>query len=461
MIGAAVLAAAAVVTGTWSGSYTLPRGTEATAISVEVNRGIATVTLGSGHASDLRVAVSTTGARLRFRIPGRPAWIAFDGKLRRRVVTGTVRQGTLRGTFRLVRGAPIAARETGLYELADGRHFVLWDGFANRLAADLGSGEIHGLRRTGRGVYAIGSGLTDLRGVGTARVDGSQLAWAPAAQPAVTGRRIRILQEEVRVPSAPGSLACTLSRPARPGPMAAVAMVHGSGIAPRGIVGLYTGVFLDSGVAVLACDKRGNGQSSGPYPGERATVAAVDRYARDAEAQARFLAAQPEIDPQRVGLGPNSQGGWIAPLAASREPAIRWLLMLVPPTITVDENDAYEELTTQGATVPARSPAEIDAEVLSRGPGGFDPLPVIRALRIPALWIFAALDQNVATNLSVARLDPIAREPGRDFTYVVLPRANHSLLETEHGLNEETARSHQMARDLFPTMRAWLRAHGL
>jgi dienelactone hydrolase len=460
MIGAAVLAAAAVVTGTWSGSYTLPRGTEATAISVQVNRGTATVTLGSGHASDLHVAVSTTGPRLRFRIPGRPAWIAFDGKLRRGVVTGTVRQGTLRGTFRLVRGAPIAARENGLYALLKDRHFVLWDGFDNRLAADLRSGEIHGLRRTARSVYAIGAGLTDLRRVGDARVDGSSLTWA-TGDVVFIGPRIRILQEEVRVPSAPGSLACTFSRPARPGPMAAVAMVHGSGIAPRGIVGLYTGVFLDSGLAVLACDKRGNGQSSGPYPGERATVAAVDRYARDAEAQARFLAAQPEIDPQRVGLGANSQGGWIAPLAASREPAIRWLLMLVPPTITVDENDAYEELTTQGATIPARSPAEIDAEVLSRGPGGFDPLPVIRALRIPALWIFGALDQNVATNLSVARLDPIAREPGRDFSYVVLPRANHSLLETEHGLNEETARSHQMARDLFPTIRAWLRAHGL
>lgn len=461
-VAAAILsAAAALVGGTWSGTYTLPQGAEPTAISVQLSGGLATVALGSGHAAQTQVAARTTGSRLRFRVPGRPVWITFDGNVRRGVLSGTVRQGAVRGTFRLRRGAPIAAHELGLYALADGRHMVVWDGQGTRLVADVAGGEIHGLRRTARGSYTIGAGLTDLRPAGTARLDGSTLTWAPAGAGALTGRRIAVRQEEVRVPSPPGSLACTLSIPAPTGRVPAVAMVHGSGVAPRGIIGLYTGFFLDAGVAVLACDKRGNGQSSGPYPGERATTAAVDRYARDAEAQARFLAAQPEIDPQRVGLSGNSQGGWIAPFAASREPAVRWLLLLVPPTVTVTESDYYSDLTTQGASIPTRTPAEIDAEVLARGSGGFDPLPSIRSLRVPALWIFGELDQNIPTRLSAARLDPLTREPGHDFEYVVLPRANHSLLETEHGLNEETGRSHQMARDLFRTMRAWLRTRGL
>ena len=460
---AAILAAVSALagpTGTWSGSYSLPRGTEPAAISVELRGGTAIVALGPGHAASTRVTTRAAAGRLRFLLPGRPAPVAFDGTLRRGVLAGTVRQGTIRGAFRLRRGAPIAGRELGLYALADGRHMVVWDGFDVRLIADLGGGEIHGLARRRAGSYAIGAGLTDLRPAGSARLDGSSLSWAPTGGAAVAGPRIPFRQEEVRVASAPGALACTLTLPATGGRLPAVAIVHGSGIAPRRIVGLYSGFFADAGMAVLACDKRGNGQSSGPYPGERATTAAIDRYARDGEAAARFLAAQPEVDPQRVGLSGGSQAGWIMPLAASREPAIRWLLLLVPPTITVDENDTYADLTTQGASIPPLSPAEIDAAVRKAGPGGFDPLPAIRALAIPALWVFGALDQHVDTRLSVERLDPVAHEPGRDFSYVVLPGGAHSLLATEHGLNDEVGRSHQMAPGLFTVMRDWLRAHG-
>jgi dienelactone hydrolase len=455
----AAVSALAAPTGTWSGGFSLPRGSESVALSVQLRKASAVVSLGAGHAASTTVTARIEGARVRFALPGRPAAVAFDGTLRRGTLSGTVRQGSIRGTFRLRRGLPVAGRELGLYRLADGRHMVVWDGFDARLVADLGGGEIHGLERTRPGTYAIGSGLTDLRPVGTARLDGATLSWAPAGGAAVAGARISARQEEVRVPSAPGSLACTLTLPAASGRVPGVAMVHGSGLAPRKIVGLYTGFFVDAGVAVLACDKRGNGQSSGPYPGERATAEAIDRYARDAQATGRFLAAQPEVDPQRVGLSGGSQAGWIMPLAASREPAIRWLLLLVPPTITVGENDTYADLTTQGAAIPSLSAAEIDAAVRKAAPSGFDPLPAIRALKIPALWIFGALDQHVDTRLSVERLDPIAREPGRDFSYVVLPGGAHSLLATEHGLNEEVGRSHQMAPGLFTVMREWLRTH--
>jgi dienelactone hydrolase len=456
----AAVSALLAPTGTWSGSYSLPRRSEPAAISVELRGSTAIVVLGSGHPASTRVPTRAYAGRLRFTLPGRPAPVAFDGTVRRGVLAGAVRQGSIRGVFRLRRGTPVAGRELGLYALADGRNMVVWDGFDVRLIADLGGGEIHGLARQRPGTYAIGSGLTDLRPAGSARLDGSSLSWAPAGGPTVAGPRIPLRQVEVRVPSVPGALACTLTLPTSGGRLPAVAMVHGSGVAPRKIVGLYSGFFADAGFAVLACDKRGNGQSSGPYPGERATTAAIERYARDAEAAARFLAAQPEVDPQRVGLSGASQAGWIMPLAASREPAIRWLLLLVSPTITVDENDTYAGLTTQGASISSLSPAEIDAAVRMAGPGGFDPLPAIRALAIPALWIFGALDQHVDTRLSVERLGPLAREPGRDFSYVVLPGGAHSLLATEHGLNDEVARSHQMAPGLFTVMRDWLHAHG-
>ena len=81
---------------------------------------------------------------------------------------------------------------------------------------------------------------------------------------------------------------------------------------------------------------------------------------------------------------------------------------------------------------------QIDAEVRRRGPSGFDPVPAIRSLRIPALWVYGGLDMHVATRISVDKLRPIAQEAGRDFSWVVLPGANHSLVQTTQGLNEET-----------------------
>jgi dienelactone hydrolase len=457
----AAVSALVAPTGTWSGNYTLPRGTQPAAISVELRGGRAVVTLAPGHAVSTQVRARATPGRLRFSLPGRPAPVAFDGRLRKGVLSGMVRQGALRGTFALRRGGPLEARELGLYALTDGTQMVVWEGFGVRLAANFETGEIHGLRRRSPGVYTIGAGLTDFTPAGTAGLDGSKLTWAPKGGQTVTGRKIRLRQEEVRVASPPGSLACTLTLPHGIGRLPSVALVHGSGFAPRTIVGLYGGFYAHAGVAVLACDKRGNGQSSGPYPGEHASAAAIDRYARDATATARFLARQPELDPGRVGLSGGSQAGWIMPLAASREPAVHWLHLLVSPAVTVDESDFYADLTTQGASIPPLSPDEIDDTVRAHGPGGFDPLPAIRALRIPALWIYGGLDQHIPTRLSIERLRSIVLEPGRDFTAALYPQANHSLLETEHGLNAEAGRSHQMAGSLFASLHFWLRARAL
>jgi cephalosporin-C deacetylase-like acetyl esterase len=66
------------------------------------------------------------------------------------------------------------------------------------------------------------------------------------------------------------------------------------------------------------------GQSTGVYPGERAIPSTIDLLARDAQAEVRYLASLPEVDPARVGLLGDSQAGWIIALAAARERAVRW-----------------------------------------------------------------------------------------------------------------------------------------
>jgi hypothetical protein len=61
----------------------------------------------------------------------------------------------------------------------------------------------------------------------------------------------------------------------------------------------------------------------------------------------------------------------------------------------------------------------------------------------------------------VSRLQPIAAEPGRDFTIAVFPHANHALVETTTGLTSEMLRSDRFAPGLFSRVADWLRAHGL
>ena len=103
-------------------------------------------------------------------------------------------------------------------------------------------------------------------------------------------------------------------------------------------------LLLHHGLAVLAYDKRGVGQSGGTYPGESPHPFTIDTLARDAEAAVHFLATRPEIDHDRIGLAGHSQAGWIIPLAASREPAVRFAVVFSGPAVTADENDEYQNL---------------------------------------------------------------------------------------------------------------------
>jgi pimeloyl-ACP methyl ester carboxylesterase len=102
----------------------------------------------------------------------------------------------------------------------------------------------------------------------------------------------------------------------------------------------------------------------------------------------------------------------------------------------------------------------MEAEVRRGGPSGVDPMPSIRALRIPAIWLYGSKDRTVPSRLCIERLEPVAREAGRDFTYVSFPGGTHGLVKTENGLLAEAARSSRLVDGLYPTIRDWLRARG-
>jgi uncharacterized protein len=450
--GAAV-AAARPVSGDWSGTYTLPRSAGAVPFSVSFAKQSAIVAIDFGHAQSQTVHALVRGASVRFGIPGRPAAVSFRGTLHGAAILGSVSQGTLRGTFRLHRGDGAVARTLGLY--ADGLtvvHFANDPTVPYPLLVHLDSGDINGVGGTGP-TFTIGRRIGDRGGAGTLRADPRQLM--------LTGQehtRLAVRQFEVRLPSSGATLAGTLTLPPGTGPFAAAAIVHGSGDRPRGDFQPFVAFLAAHGVASLVYDKRGVGESGGTYPGDRASDSTIDILATDAAAAARFLASQREVDATRVGLMGDSQGGWVIALAASREHAVRWSLLLVGPTVTVDESDGWGRLAGQGTTSPSGTFAEMEAQIRASGPGGFDPAPYVQTLTIPMFWIYGDDDRNVPTDLCVQRLQAIDR--GHDFSWTVL-HTTHTLLDLPSGMNADIPRSRGYAAGLFAAMGTWLHAHGI
>jgi pimeloyl-ACP methyl ester carboxylesterase len=433
------------------GSYRLPVTAEPVALTLDVHGRAATVSLGPGHLSATQVGIATHGAGVRFALPGRPALVVFTGALSKGLLSGTVTQGRLRGTFQLRRGVSPVTSALGLYRSAGGAAVAVIK--AEGLPAwlvELPGGATHGLND---GLTTVGRLLGETRGDGTLTVAPGGLTWAHGGR-STRYARVRLHQQEIRV----GRLAGTLTIPDGPGPFAAAALVHGSGAAGREEFQTFAAYLESSGVAVLATDKRGVGQSGGSFPGPRATETAIGALAADARSQVRFLDSLPQIAATRVGLVGDSQAGWVIARAAAQERAVRWAVTLAGPTTTVGETDSFTQLAGAEQRPPSGTRAQMLAEVRAQGRSGFDPLPSLRGLAIPMLWVYGDDDRNVPTELCVERLQAI--KAGHDFTWVVLPMT-HALIDLPNGLYSSLRQSRGFNAGLFPAIGDWLRSRAV
>jgi alpha-beta hydrolase superfamily lysophospholipase len=134
-------------------------------------------------------------------------------------------------------------------------------------------------------------------------------------------------------------LAGTLTIPIGTGPFKAVIMITGSGAQNRNeeLMGhkpfLVIADYLSrNGIAVLRYDDRGFGGSQGKY--SEATSADL---ATDAEAAFNFLKNNPKINPKEIGLIGHSEGGLIAPIIASSNPDIGFIVSLAGPGVTGEQ----------------------------------------------------------------------------------------------------------------------------
>lgn len=119
--------------------------------------------------------------------------------------------------------------------------------------------------------------------------------------------------QDVSIRNGDVNLAATLYLPRSDSPVPAVVFV--AGLVPRdGAVHFLADAFVNRGIAVITYDHRGVGKSTGDRRASFSTLA------DDACAAIRYLGTRKEVEPTRIGLRGQSQGAWIAPLAATRAP---------------------------------------------------------------------------------------------------------------------------------------------
>lgn len=130
-------------------------------------------------------------------------------------------------------------------------------------------------------------------------------------------------------------LAGTLSIPAGNGPFPAVILIAGSGPHNRDEAVMGHRPFLviadwltRNGIAVLRYDDRGVGKSQGNY-----ATATTGDLATDAESAFLYLKNNQKVNPNAIGLMGHSEGGLIAPMVASAEPNIAFIVSLSGPGV--------------------------------------------------------------------------------------------------------------------------------
>lgn len=241
----------------------------------------------------------------------------------------------------------------------------------------------------------------------------------------------------------------TLYLPTRARRVPAVVYVPGSGPALRWSWEVpWVRMTVRAGMAFLSFDKRGAGRSQGECcPGDDDHF---NLLAADADGALEAARRAQGIDPRRVGFLGTSQAGWVVPLAVARDPHhVAFTALVDAPAVTTNEEHQWSDLAGEEAEhPPPLTPAKMTEIERKLRPSGFDPVPLLRQMAVPGVWLYGGQDRSQPANRSAARLRRLRTSKGADFTIVVFPRADHGLLDTP----PTDARA-------MPTVLAWLRDH--
>lgn len=240
------------------------------------------------------------------------------------------------------REEPADTRFSGAYRLDDGRLVFVTPREGKVLRYRMMDGESRALWPAGERAYTAGPGWAEPTPVEV------EIAFAaPGANGSPAGftwkrdggerkaRRLDLPETFFTFQSGELTLRGKLVKPEGAGPFPAVVLVHGSG--DESAVDYYSDpyLFASHGLATLVYDKRGTGESEGEYTQNFHVLA------RDVLAAVEWLRNRPDIDASRIHLAGYSQGGWIAPLAASKTKGIRSLLIGYGPMVPITGEDRW------------------------------------------------------------------------------------------------------------------------
>jgi pimeloyl-ACP methyl ester carboxylesterase len=280
------------------------------------------------------------------------------------------------------------------------------------------------------------------------------------------------MDEEVILQNGNVILNGTLTKPERPGrcPLVVVAHTSAAGTRDFGVYQHLAELLSPYGVAVFNYDRRGSGKSTGYF--ERATFTDL---AADIQAAIDHLKQRSDIASEQIGLWGMSQGGWIAPLAASRSPDVTFVVAIsaagVSPAQQMDysaefalrENGFSEDEIGQMLEIRKFvndyfrgkvnrfaleekldlyrdqawfSLAYLDGPVPNNPTTtkwfremDFDPLPVIEQLDVPALLFYGERDPWVPIEKSISRWK---ENKPKDLTVQRIQDANHFMISIAH-----------------------------
>jgi uncharacterized protein len=313
------------------------------------------------------------------------------------------------------------------------------------------------------------------------RVAFSDCAYAEISFDGVKGKRIAFDVTETKFQSAGVSLAGRLVMPKGSSRVPIVVLIHGSEHdSARDFYSLQR-QFPAAGIGAFVYDKRGTGASSGRYTQDYLLLA------DDAIAAVHEAKRLGRSRTGRIGYQAGSQGGWVAPLAAKIEPVdfiIVGFGLAVSPLdedreaialditrhgyggdvmakameiadstaaiLLSDFREGYDRLDAVRARY-AKEPwfkyvhgditfallgmseaqlREQGPELLPHLPAQYDPMPVLRNLDVPQLWILGADDTNAPSAETERRLRALAAE-GKPIVTAVFPSADHGIYEYE------------------------------
>lgn len=400
---------------------------------------------------------------------------------------------------------------TGVYQWGPNAfvYLQMWDEFSGfgkpKLVAFDESGEVRTLYPSDPDRFFAGPGAAIASSI-ESRIEFQRdaagkivsLTWQQGGAPSRMSRRVEIERhEQVRFSNGNVQLAGLLISSNDRAKHPAIILVHGSGAENHEYILPWARFLVRHGIAVLGYDKRGVDGSTGDW-----NTASFDDLAGDVVAALHYLKTRRDIDARQIGLLGVSQAGWIMPLAAVRAKDFAFLISVSgagvsPAETTLDQ--AQNEMTMTG--MPAQNVANIIAllklqyqyartgegwdeyasarEKLAAKMGKppdnipgtpdhpywqfirkiyfYEPSPTLRQLRVPTLALFGELDNNIMAAKNMAAWEKALQASGnKDYTLLIIPKANHSQFEAKVGSNAEMRSLQRFVPAYSTTIEHWL-----